>query len=532
MPLGAFKLNSIARRLAPSGPPTFNTITATGGEISDVQDNGVWYRLHKFLHRQRKTITPVGNAQISTAQSKFGGSSLTLPGTDNNYLRVHEVNNGFSPGLGDYTVECWIYRLGTSTNSKIVDARYSTSNRDWLWDYTTALRFFENGAVRITGGAISLSTWTHVAIVRQSSVVKMYINGVQSGSSYTSTYNITPGIGFFGIGANPENGAFPFNGHIDEVRVSNSARYTANFTAPTTQFVNDANTLLLLHMNDRNGSTVFEDDNTGNSTSHTFQVTNLGSSNGKIQTFILAGGGSGGSHDGIFRNPGGGGAGGLLQSTVTVSATSYAITVGGGGAGRSGRNRGNNGINSTGFSLTAVGGGAGAPFNSNVGSSGGSGGGAATNTFGGGTPWAGGAGTSGQGFDGGVAYRLSDTGGGGGGGGAGAKGQDGGGGDGVAGKGGNGGAGINSSFDGISKGYAGGGGSHHSVDPGTASHGGGAGGFGAANLATNRGQNGQDNTGGGSGSGAGSGYTILNSGDGGCGIVMVRYPINSANNLP
>jgi hypothetical protein len=51
------------------------------------------------------------------------------------------------------------------------------------------------------------------------------------------------------------------NGHMDEIRVSNSARYTTTFTPSTTPFVNDANTLLLLHMDGTDASTVFFDDN-------------------------------------------------------------------------------------------------------------------------------------------------------------------------------------------------------------------------------------------------------------------------------
>jgi hypothetical protein len=55
--------------------------------------------------------------------------------------------------------------------------------------------------------------------------------------------------------------AITFQGNLDEVRVSNTARYTAAFTAPTAAFENDADTTLLLHMNGPDGSTVFIDDN-------------------------------------------------------------------------------------------------------------------------------------------------------------------------------------------------------------------------------------------------------------------------------
>jgi len=55
--------------------------------------------------------------------------------------------------------------------------------------------------------------------------------------------------------------SFDYNGHIDEFRFSNIARYTADFTAPTEPFQNDANTLLLLHMDGTDGDTDFVDDN-------------------------------------------------------------------------------------------------------------------------------------------------------------------------------------------------------------------------------------------------------------------------------
>ena len=48
---------------------------------------------------------------------------------------------------------------------------------------------------------------------------------------------------------------------VDELRLSTTARYTANFTAPTAPFQNDANTVLLLHMDGTDAATVFFDDN-------------------------------------------------------------------------------------------------------------------------------------------------------------------------------------------------------------------------------------------------------------------------------
>ena len=58
------------------------------------------------------------------------------------------------------------------------------------------------------------------------------------------------------IGARQTNGGATFTGYIDEIRVSRGiARYTGTFTPSTSQFTTDANTMLLMHLDDVNGST-------------------------------------------------------------------------------------------------------------------------------------------------------------------------------------------------------------------------------------------------------------------------------------
>ena len=71
---------------------------------------------------------------------------------------------------------------------------------------------------------------------------------------------------FIGVSPGMSDGAWDgvqyfLNAHIDEFRISNSARYTAGFTAPTAPFQNDANTVLLIHADGTDASTVFFDDN-------------------------------------------------------------------------------------------------------------------------------------------------------------------------------------------------------------------------------------------------------------------------------
>ena len=256
----------------------------------------------------------------------------------------------------------------------------------------------------------------------------------------------------------------------------------------------------------------------------------------QVSYMVVAGGGGGGNGD----NSGGGGAGGFREEkspltpytasplegagTITVTATSFPITIGGGGAGGSGSGangaRGASGSNSVFSTITSAGGGGGGggrPETPDNGISGGSGGGAghqSTGGAGGGnsppvSPPQGNNGGNGAGSSSPPAY--------GGGGGGGALG---GGSNGSPSSAGGGGLGANTNISGSATDYAGGGGGGgESVPQGGA---GGTGGGGAGNSKPDSsGGDGTANTGGGGGS-TGSGSPLTGGSDG-SGIVIIRY---------
>jgi hypothetical protein len=212
-------------------------------------------------------------------------------------------------------------------------------------------------------------------------------------------------------------------------------------------------------------------------------------------------------------NGGGGGAGGLLTFTSqSLTATSYTVTVGAGGAGgdSTSSSAGTNGVDSQFGSLTLVKGGGRSGRANTAGSNGGSGGGAG----GAGAFLSGGTATSGQGNNGGA----SETGGNypsGGGGGAGSAGSAGSGS--TSGAGGN---GLANSYSGSSVTYAGGGGGGSTVDGATRGLGG-TGGGGNGGASGNAGVAGTANLGGGGGGGAHE----RSGGNGGSGIVIIRYAV-------
>jgi hypothetical protein len=127
---------------------------------------------------------------------------------------------------------------------------------------TNRLEFFHgstSGNIIITGTTTyNANEWYHAAISRSGSNWYLFLNGNLEGTA-TGSKTIVQFTNT--IGARLGTLGDVMRGHIDELRISNTARYTANFTPQTEPFQNDDNTLLLLHMDGTDGSTVFTDDN-------------------------------------------------------------------------------------------------------------------------------------------------------------------------------------------------------------------------------------------------------------------------------
>ena len=76
-----------------------------------------------------KTVTAVGDAKISTAQSKFGGASIGFDGSGDSLAAPASISHF---GTGDFTIELWIYRNNAGT-SGIQEARIGQTAAPWLW---------------------------------------------------------------------------------------------------------------------------------------------------------------------------------------------------------------------------------------------------------------------------------------------------------------------------------------------------------------------------------------------------------------
>lgn len=223
-------------------------------------------------------ITANGNAQIDTAQYKFGSSSGLFDGTgDSLSIPDHSDWTFFN---NDFTIDLWIRFNSVASNQMLVSHQTDGSNY-WQFEWITSnqLRFLVNevsSGISITvanAWTPSINTWYHVSVVRTGNTFKMFVDGTQIGSDATDTEPVPNFSGSLYIGIIGHDSSEPFNGWMDELRISDTARWTASFTSPTRKYLSDGNTLLLTHFDGSDGSTSFVDDSGGDESGNRRVVT-------------------------------------------------------------------------------------------------------------------------------------------------------------------------------------------------------------------------------------------------------------------
>lgn len=178
-------------------------------------------------------LTAVGNAQIDTAQSKFGGSCLYLPQSGSDDYATAGDSSDFDLGADDFGLDCRIRPTSTSNVVILSKQDYGSNNRSWL------LKIQDSNTIRFqvsTDGSsglnadwsysISTGTWQHIAIMRQGADVDLWVDGVHQGTKtltasalYDSAIDVVIGAQF--NSGSPEN---LFSGHVEEVRIYAGAR--------------------------------------------------------------------------------------------------------------------------------------------------------------------------------------------------------------------------------------------------------------------------------------------------------------------
>ena len=211
-------------------------------------------------------LTTYGSPTLKTRFKKFGDSSALFNGSTD-YLSAGDSDDwyfGDSPFTIDLQVRSNSYSYNTTFISQVGD-----SNNFWSLGYDT-----RNGYnFRALSGGIEVANVTHanntgyisnsfhhVEIARSGSTFKIYRDGIELGTQTTA--NVMPDInGPLEIGRQNVTSSYNYyNGFIDELRVSLTARHPDDFTPPTYQHSTDDDTVLLVHFDGPNNTQQFSDE--------------------------------------------------------------------------------------------------------------------------------------------------------------------------------------------------------------------------------------------------------------------------------
>ena len=255
-------------------------------------------------------VNLIGNVypRSSTAVVKTGTNSISFPNTTLNYApQLHTTFNNASRGLvsgGTGTLEFWVYPTQSHAGGMLY---YGGPESIGFQGFFPNIGFFADGGVynclrigyhypypNISNGiganliylpvvltsALTINTWTHVAVTVAADLrVRVWLNGSESGVTYykygtayptyargtsvaewygTQLGNALPGGSSSSVGSaghrwggftnynSSANANMGLLGYLDEVRISNSVRYTSGFTPSTTRHLADANTIAIL----------------------------------------------------------------------------------------------------------------------------------------------------------------------------------------------------------------------------------------------------------------------------------------------
>ena len=179
----------------------------------------------------------------------FGGSATTSAVSPNHSVQfdgdgdyIESTTDSNVPvGTGDFTLEFWVrFASSDSTLDTVSETRSSTGASDGFLvgrfhtsGHEDQMEVYSAGNYTgVTSGALSNNTWYHIAVVRNSGTLRMYVNGQDTGTTYSDSNNYSNDD--IRIGANVDT-TYYLDGNVADFRLTTSAVYTSNFAPPTDQ---------------------------------------------------------------------------------------------------------------------------------------------------------------------------------------------------------------------------------------------------------------------------------------------------------
>lgn len=239
--------------------PTQTSITVPTSPLTAISGTSLLTcQSNRFIDNSSNafSLTVNGSPSVSMQQPFTAPSGTSLYGSgyfdgSGDYLRVP---SGYLTGVttGDFTVEGW-WNFGDFTTRTTYFQRLWSFGTGLANDVTLNVSNSGNLVFRIndsiiasqSSGAMSLNSWNHVALVRSSGTVTIYLNGTSVASAANSSNISGQASNSFYLGSESDGAGGYFYGYCSNVRITNTAVYTTTFTPSTTPLAPVSGTSLL-----------------------------------------------------------------------------------------------------------------------------------------------------------------------------------------------------------------------------------------------------------------------------------------------
>ena len=183
------------------------------------------------------TLTAAGNAAVSTFGPYSGMNSIYFDGAGD-YVTSSRSSSDMGIGTGDFTIECWFYDDGSASDRGIWESRATGSSTGMTLTMvdSNTIRVWTTSQQLVTADVTLTSTWNHLAVVRNSGTLELFLNGqsqgtVSNSTTFADTADFVIGGGRYAGGGIDRT----IKGYISNFRIVKSALYSNSFTPPTSE---------------------------------------------------------------------------------------------------------------------------------------------------------------------------------------------------------------------------------------------------------------------------------------------------------
>ncbi|GAB5387825.1 MAG: hypothetical protein Alpg2KO_07930 [Alphaproteobacteria bacterium] len=186
---------------------------------------------------------PSGGASVTTLNASYNTSQAVF-GSDSLYVTRYINSTGVPSLTGDFTIDFWLRVAGLQsgcnpifqfdshpTSGGLTLFNCGTGSNTSAGQYHGASGWPSGSSGPASDGAVQLNTWRHIAVTRQGSTIRTFIDG---SLHQTETYSTAISASPFRMLERVESSTYAMDAYLEEVRIINgTAVWTSGFTPPT-----------------------------------------------------------------------------------------------------------------------------------------------------------------------------------------------------------------------------------------------------------------------------------------------------------